>query len=433
MKVLVIGSGGREHVLVWKIAQSELVDDIYCAPGNPGIAELADCIDIDPTSIVELADFAQQLKIDLTVVGPELPLSLGISDEFIKRGLRIFGARQNAAIIEGSKVFAKELMKKYNIPTGDFAVFESEEEASRFIKSGKLGFPLVIKADGLAAGKGVIICKNEEEALSAVKSIITEKKFGLAGNKLLIEEFLEGKEASFIVFTDGRKIVPMVASQDHKQAFDGGEGPNTGGMGAFSPAVILNEELYKSIMKDIIYPTVAAMHEEGRLYQGVLYAGIMVTEEGPKVLEYNCRFGDPEAQVILPRLKSDLIEIMNAVIDRNLDKITVEWHKNTATCVVLASGGYPGSYKKGMEIKGIEEVSSKMKDVLLFHSGTSLKDNKLYTKGGRVLAVTALGSNFSASVKTAYNAVNMINFEDMHFRTDIGKSALTRKGKENDK
>ncbi len=431
MKILVIGSGGREHALVWKISQSDKVKDIFCAPGNPGIAKFADCIDIDPSSIVELADVAQQLRIDLTVVGPELPLSLGIADEFIKRGLRIFGAKQNAALIESSKVYAKELMKKYNIPTGDFAVFEEYEEASEYVKSGKMKFPLVVKADGLAAGKGVIICGDENDALSAVESILVNKKFGLAGKKVLIEEFLEGKEASFIVFTDGKKVVPMVASQDHKQAFDGGLGPNTGGMGAFSPAIILNEELYKSIMKDIIYPTVSALRSEGRVYQGVLYAGIIVTDKGPKVLEYNCRFGDPEAQVILPRLKSDLVDIMNAVIDKELDRITVEWHKYAATCVILASGGYPGSYKKNIGISGLEMIEKEFRDVVVFHSGTKLQDGKIVTNGGRVLGVTAVNPKLSGSIKRAYEAVQKIDFENMHFRTDIGSAALTRGQDEN--
>ncbi len=422
MKILVVGSGGREHTLVWKLSQSPEVEDLYCAPGNGGISQIADCVDIDDTDIVDLADFAQDLNIDLTVVGPEAPLAMGIVDKFIERGLRIFGPRKDAAQIEASKVFAKELMKKYDIPTGDFTVFNSPQKAKEHIKSLN-EYPAVVKADGLAAGKGVLISETQREALEAVDTIMIDKKFGNAGDRVVIEDFLEGEETSFIVFTDGTRAVPMVASQDHKAAYDGDEGPNTGGMGAFSPSAALNSEHYKSIMKEIIYPTIKALKKEGRQYQGVLYAGLMITNDGPKVLEFNCRFGDPEAQVILPRMETDLVPVMQSVIDRDLENLDTEWKKNAAATVVLASGGYPVSYEKGFEIKGLEEAQNP-ENVTVFHAGTRRDGNSFYTNGGRVLGVTSTGSNLSSSIKNAYRAVDKIKFDNMHYRTDIGKNAL---------
>jgi len=426
MKVLVIGGGGREHALVWKIAQSPLVKEIFCAPGNGGIGKLATCLSIKANDIKSLADFAEKEGIDLTIVGPEEPLVLGIVDEFVKRGLRIFGPTKEAAKIEGSKVFAKEFMRKYNIPTADFVVFSDPDKAKAYIK--EKGAPIVVKADGLAAGKGAIPAKTLEDALAAVDLIMVKKVFGKAGEKVVIEEFLEGEEASFLVLTDGENVVAFPSSQDHKPVFDDDKGPNTGGMGAYSPAPVVTPEVEAHIMNDIIYPTIKGMAAEGSPYKGVLYAGLIIKNGKAKVLEFNCRFGDPEAQPILMRLKSDLVEVLNAVVDGNLKEKTLEIDSSPAVCVVMASGGYPGSYEKGKIISGLETVE-KMEDVVVFHAGTTYKDGNFYTSGGRVLGITAKGKTLPSAIAHAYEAVKHIHFEAVHYRKDIGFKALKHLGR----
>ncbi|MBU4511438.1 phosphoribosylamine--glycine ligase, partial [bacterium] len=385
MKVLVIGSGGREHALVWKINQSPKVSQVYCAPGNAGISKLAQCINIDADSIEKLVDFAQEEKIDLTVVGPELALSKGIVNEFSRKDLRIFGPSREAADIESSKVFSKHLMKKYNIPTANYEVFGNSKEAFDYIK--QQTFPLVIKADGLAAGKGVFIVENMVQARDALDALMEEKKFGEAGRQVIIEEFLEGEEVSILAFCDGKTVVPMVSSQDHKKIFDNDQGPNTGGMGAYSPVPFYPDEFEKRVLEEILKPTLKGLQSERREYKGVLYAGLILTKEGPKVLEFNARFGDPETQVVLPRLKTDLVDILNAVIDGSLHKINIEWEDNAAVCVVVASGGYPGKYQKGKVISGLERLEN-MKGIIVFHAGTKFQDGKIITSGGRVLGIT---------------------------------------------
>ena len=421
MKVLVIGSGGREHTLIWKIIQSPKVSQVYCAPGNAGISRLARCIDIDVGNIDKLVDFAQKEKIDLTVVGPELPLSKGIVNEFNKKGLRIFGPSKKAAEIESSKVFSKYLMKKYNIPTANYEIFQNIEEAFDYIK--KQIFPLVIKADGLAAGKGVFIVKNLNQARDALNTLMEGKKFGEAGRQVVIEEFLEGEEVSILAFCDGKTVIPMVPSQDHKKIFDNDQGPNTGGMGAYSPVPFYPDELEKRVLEEILKPTVKGLQREGKEYKGVLYAGLILTKEGLKVLEFNARFGDPETQVILPRLKTDLIDILNAVIDSTLHKINIQWEDNAAVCVVVASGGYPGKYQKGKVISGLERLE-KMKDVIAFHAGTKFQDGEIITSGGRVLGITAWDDTISKAKERAYKAVKEIYFEDMYYRKDIAAKAI---------
>ena len=421
MKVLVIGSGGREHCLVWKISQSSMVKKIYCASGNGGISSLAECVDIKETDISGLKRFANKEKIDLTVVGPELPLTLGIVNEFECDGLRIFGASQESSIIEGSKSFAKDLMKKYNIPTAKYQTFTSKDEALRYIE--EKGCPVVIKADGLAAGKGVIPCKNMDESIAAIDLIMMNKTFGDAGNKIIVEEFLIGEEVSFLVFTDGESILPLPTSQDHKQIFDGDRGPNTGGMGAYSPAPIVNENLHTQILEEIILPTIRAMAAEGRRYKGVLYAGLMIDNGRAQVLEFNARFGDPETQPLLMRMKSDIIPIFEATIEGNLSKQKIEWDDRASACVVLSSKGYPGTYKKGFEITGLKEASM-IENLEVFHAGTAIQDNKVVTKGGRVLGVTALGYGIKETVDIVYSAVKRIHFNGMHYRYDIGSKAL---------
>ena len=421
MKILVIGSGGREHALVWKIAQSPKVSQIYCAPGNAGISKLAQCINIDADNIEKLVDFAQEEKIDLAVVGPELALSKGIVNKFNRKGLRIFGPSKEATEIESSKVFSKYLMKKYNIPTANYGVFQNSEKAFDYIK--KQAFPLVIKADGLAAGKGVFIVKNLFQARDALDALMEEKKFGEAGRQVVIEEFLEGEEVSILAFCDGKTVVPMVSSQDHKKIFDNDQGPNTGGMGAYSPVPFYPDEFEKRVLKEILKPTVKGLQSEGREYKGVLYAGLILTKEGPKVLEFNARFGDPETQVILPRLKTDLIDILNAVIEETLHKINIEWEDNAAVCVVVASGGYPGKYQKGKVISGLERLE-KMKDIIVFHAGTKLQDGKVITSGGRVLGITAWDKTISKTKERAYKGVKEIYFEDMYYRKDIAVKAI---------
>lgn len=414
MKILVVGGGGREHAIVWKIAQSPKVDKIYCAPGNGGIAELAECVDIAATDIENMVKFAKEKAVDLVMVAPDDPLVLGMVDAMEKEGIRAFGPRANAAIIEGSKAFSKELMKKYNIPTAGYEVFTDSASAIEYIKKGT--FPTVIKADGLALGKGVIIAQNLEEAEQAVHEMIDDGKFGKSGSRVVIEEFLTGPEVSVLAFTDGKTVKPMVSAQDHKRAYDNDEGLNTGGMGTFSPSRLYDDAKAAECMENIFLPTIKAMSAEGRPFKGVLYFGLMMTANGVKVIEYNCRFGDPETQVVLPRLKTDLVEIMEAVIDERLDEIEIEWEDNAAVCVVMASGGYPVSYKKGYEITGLDDVG----DLTVFHAGTAIKDGKIVTNGGRVLGVTAVGNDLDEAIKNAYAGVNKISWTDEFHRSDIG-------------
>ena len=417
MKVLVIGSGGREHTIVWKIAQSPKVEKIYCAPGNGGISELAECVDINVMDKEGMVAFAKENGIDLVMVAPDDPLVDGMVDAMEAAGIRAFGPRANAAIIEGSKAFSKELMKKYNIPTAAYEVFTDSDSAIEYLKKGT--FPAVIKADGLALGKGVIIAQNLEEAEAAVKEMIDGGKFGKSGSRVVIEQFLTGPEVSVLAFTDGKTVKPMVSAQDHKRAFDNDEGLNTGGMGTFSPSRLYDEAKAKECMENIFLPTIKAMNAEGRTFKGVLYFGLMMTADGVKVIEYNCRFGDPETQVVLPRLKTDLVEIMEAVIDERLDEIEIEWADNAAVCVVLASGGYPVSYAKGYEISGLDTVAA-MDDITVFHAGTKLADGKFLTNGGRVLGITAVAENLDAAIKRAYEGVEKVTFKDAFFRHDIG-------------
>ncbi len=423
MKILVVGSGGREHALVWKLRQSPRVKEIYCAPGNAGIGNLAKCVDISASDIKGLADFAGKQQIDLTVVGPEAALTLGIVDHFERLGLKIFGPTQAAAVMEGSKVFMKELLKKYDIPTGHYEVFDEREAAVRYIESQRP--PLVVKADGLAAGKGVIVAPTLKEAVKAVDLIMKENAFGEAGDKIVVEEFLKGEEASFLAFTDGKTVLPLPTSQDHKAIYDGDKGPNTGGMGAYSPAPVLTKELHKQVMEQIMLPTVKAMAAEGRPYKGVLYAGLMIKQGKAKVLEFNCRFGDPEAQPLLMRLKSDLVEVMEAVIDERLHEVRLEIDPRPTVCVVMSSGGYPGSYDKGKVITGLDAAAN-YEDVVVFHAGTALKDRKVVTSGGRVLGVTAIGDDLQSAIDTAYKVVSLISWEGCYYRKDIGAKALRR-------
>lgn len=417
MKVLVIGGGGREHAIIWKLAQSKNVSKIYCAPGNGGIADLAECVPIDVMDFEKLTKFARENNIDLTVVAPDDPLAAGAVDAFEANGLRAFGPNKAAALIEGSKSFSKDLMKKYNIPTADYEVFENSTDAINYIKANNK-FPVVVKADGLALGKGVIIAKSFEEAENAVHDILDDKVFGSAGAKVVIEEFLTGPEISVLAFTDGKTMKPMVSAQDHKRAYDNDEGPNTGGMGTFSPSRVYTDEVAEECMEKIFIPTMNAMNAENRTFKGVLYFGLMKTADGVKVIEYNCRFGDPETQVVLPRLKSDLCEIFNAVIDQRLDEIDIEWNDDACVCVVMASGGYPKNYEKGYKIDGIKQAESL--GALVFHAGTKRSDNDILTNGGRVLGVTALGDNLEDAIQKAYKYVDLVNFKNAHFRKDIG-------------
>jgi len=422
MRILVVGSGGREHALVWKIAQSKLVAKIFCAPGNGGIAHLAECIDIKADDVFGLLEFARKEKIDLTVVGPEVALSLGIADEFTKAGLKIFGPDKKAANLEASKVFSKELMAKYKVPTADFKVFDNPEEAGKYIE--KIGAPCVIKADGLAAGKGVVVAKTIKEAKDAVISIMQDKIFGDAGKKIIIEECLVGQEASILVITDSKNVVALASAQDHKRIFDNDQGANTGGMGAYSPASVVTPDVLVEVMEKIIYRTIDGLAKEGIGYRGVLYAGVMLTKEGPKTLEFNVRFGDPETEAILPRLKSDLVEVMLATAEGELIKIkNLSWDERACVCVVCASGGYPGDYAKDKEIIGLE-AAEKLKGIVIFHAGTKKMGDKILTSGGRVLGVTGLGATIEDAINKAYEAVGKINFEGMHFRRDIGAKAL---------
>jgi len=421
MKVLVVGGGGREHALVWKISQSPKVTKIYCAPGNAGISEQAAIVSIKANDLNGLLAFALKEEIILTVVGPEDPLTKGIVDLFESKGLFIFGANQKAAEIEGSKAFAKEMMKKYYIPTAFYEIFDSRNEAVKYIR--KLGAPIVVKADGLAAGKGVIVCKTVEEAIQSVDKIMVEKIFGEAGNRVVVEEYLVGEEASYIAFTDGKTILPMASSQDHKPIFDGDEGPNIGGMGAYSPAPVVTDQVHEKILQKILRPLIQGMGEEGRPYKGVLYAGLMIHDSQPKVLEFNARFGDPETQPVLMRMKGDIVPILEACIKGNLSQYQIEWDNRASVCVVMASKGYPGDYEKGKAIKGLKEVSQ-MKDVFVFHAGTGLKDGQIVTNGGRVLGVTGLGEDIPRAIEKTYQAVKKISWDGVHYRTDIGQKAL---------
>ena len=418
MRVLVIGSGGREHALAWKIAQSPLVKKVFCAPGNAGTANVAENIDIPSDNVDALLQFATVTGIGLTVVGPEQPLVKGLVDSFEESGLRVFGPSQRAAEIEGSKVFCKDLMKKYGIPTARYESFDSPDQVKLFTKEDE---PVVVKASGLAAGKGVILCSNAEEARSAVQSIMQEKAFGNAGDQVVVEEFLTGQEVSLLAFTDGKTVLPLDSAQDHKAAFDGDKGPNTGGMGAYSPAFVFTEELKQQVIDEIMIPTVRAMAKEGRYYRGILYAGLMLTESGPKVLEFNARFGDPETQPIMMRIKNDIVPIFEACIDGTLAKQSLQWRQEPTVCVVMAAKGYPSSYEKGKEISGLN--SDENRQVVVFHAGTKLENGKVLTNGGRVLGVTALGSDINQAIKNAYSAVDKIKWDGIHYRKDIGNKA----------
>jgi len=417
MKILVVGSGGREHAILWKLKQNPKVTELFCAPGNGGISEIAECVPINAMDIDGMVKFSLEKSMDMVIVAPDDPLAAGMVDALENAGIRAFGPRKNAAIIEASKIFSKNLMKKYNIPTAAYESFSDSKSAIEYVKTAKL--PLVVKADGLALGKGVLICHTREEALSAVSMIMEDKKFGDAGQKIVVEEFMTGPEVSVLAFTDGKTIVPMVSSQDHKRAYDNDQGLNTGGMGAFSPSRVYTEELQEECMRTIFIPTIKAMNLEGRPFKGVLYFGLMLTSDGPKVLEYNARFGDPETQVVLPRLETDLVEIFDAIIDEKLDTINISWKQDCAVCVIMASGGYPESYVKGYEITGLESVKNQ-KDIILFHAGTKKENEKFYTNGGRVLGVTAVGKNIEAAREKAYKAISAIHFENVHYRKDIG-------------
>lgn len=427
MKVLVIGSGGREHALVWKLAQSPRVEKIYCAPGSDGIGRMAELVPLQVEDIEGLAHWAAKERIDLTVVGPEVPLTLGIVDRFEAAGLRIFGPSKAAAQMEGSKAFAKDLMQRYGIPTAEYRVFKDAEEAKTYIR--EQGAPLVVKADGLAAGKGVVVAQSTEEALAAVEQMMEAREFGEAGGRIVVEEFLTGPELSLLALTDGVTVLPMAPAHDHKAVFDGDQGPNTGGMGAFSPSTLADDELISRINAEVLEPVVAALAQEGIKYRGVLYAGLMLTPGGPKVLEFNARFGDPETQVILPRLENDLVEVMEAVIDGRLSEHKLTWTEEKALCVILASEGYPGSYPKGREISGLDhtgQIEGSSSEAIVFHSGTRFSEGQWYTNGGRVLAVTALGKDFAEAQRLAYVAASRIKFAGQHYRKDIGDKAFKR-------
>jgi len=423
MKVLVIGSGGREHAYAWKVAQSPLVKKVFCAPGNAGIATVATCVPIDAEDVQALLAFAQKERIDLTICGPEAPLAKGVVDIFEAEGLKIFGASQKAAELEASKSFSKYIMEKYGVPTAKGAAFTRVQAAQSYIK--KMGAPIVVKADGLAAGKGVIVCRTEKEALEALDRVMVKKEFGAAGNKAVVEECLVGEEASFIAFTDGKTVLPLPSSQDHKPVFDDDKGPNTGGMGAYSPAPIVDRYMHERIMKEVMVPTVQGMAAEGRLYKGFLYAGLMIDGDKIGVLEFNARLGDPEAQPLLMRVKSDIVPIMLAIIEGRLDQCRMEIDPRATVCVVMASGGYPGKYGKGFPISGLDAVR-RMKDVVVFHAGTATKDKKVVASGGRVLGVTALGDTVEKAIRKAYQAVDKIAWQKVHYRRDIGQKALHR-------
>lgn len=419
MKVLIVGSGGREHAIAWKVAQSPKVDKIYCAPGNAGIEEYAECVDIKAMEFERLAAFAKEHEVDLTVIGMDDPLVGGVVDVFEAQGLRVFGPRKNAAILEGSKAFSKDLMKKYRIPTAAYENFDNAEDALAYLETAKL--PIVLKADGLALGKGVLICNTPEEAKAGVQEIMTDKKFGTAGNRMVIEEFMTGREVSVLTFVDGKTIKTMTSAQDHKRAGDGDTGLNTGGMGTFSPSPFYTPEIDAYCMEHIYQPTVDAMRAEGREFKGIIFFGLMLTKDGPKVLEYNARFGDPETQVVLPRMKTDLVEVFEACVDGTLDQVELEFEDNAAVCVVLASDGYPVSYQKGFVIEGLDCFRDR-DGYYVFHAGTARKPEGIVTNGGRVLGVTAKGTDLREARKNAYEAINWVNFENKYYRHDIGKA-----------
>jgi phosphoribosylamine--glycine ligase len=423
LKVLVIGGGGREHALVWKLSQSPRVEKIYCAPGNAGISEMAECLDIKADDIDALLDFARYEWIDLTVVGPEDPLTKGVVDAFTKEGRLIFGPDASGAQLEGSKVFSKDLMRKYGLPTAEYKSFTSYLHAEEYVRL--KGAPLVIKADGLAAGKGVIVAESVDESIQALKLIMKEKAFGSAGNKVIVEQCLRGEEASYMVVTDGKTVIPLAASQDHKTVFDNDTGPNTGGMGAYTPAPVITDQLERVIMESIINPLIAGLGKEGIIYKGILYAGLMICDGKPYVLEFNCRFGDPEAQPVIMRFNSDLFDVLKAAAEGKLSDITLSWKKEASVCVVLSSGGYPGPYKKGIPIKGLDTLKDE-KDIMVFHAGTAAKNSQFVTAGGRVLGVTALGEDIESAKTNAYVAISKIRFDGMHCRKDIADKAINK-------
>ena len=418
MKVLIVGSGGREHAIAAKVAQSKKVTKIYCAPGNAGIASIAECVNIGPMEFDKLTAFAKEKAIDLTVIGMDDPLVGGVVDAFEAEGLRVFGPRKNAAIIEGSKAFSKDLMKKYHVPTAAYETFTNADDALAYLETAKM--PIVLKADGLALGKGVLICNNLDEAKAGVKELMVDKHFGSAGDKIVIEEFMTGREVSVLCFSDGKTIKPMTSAQDHKRAKDGDQGLNTGGMGTFSPSPFYTAQMQTFCQKEVFDKTIDAMRQEGRTFKGVLFVGLMLTQEGPKVLEYNARFGDPEAQVVLPRMKNDIIDVFEACIDGTLDQLALEFEDNAAVCVILASDGYPEKYDKGLPITGFENFDGK-EGYYCFHAGTKFDNEQIVTNGGRVLGITAKGKDLHEARKNAYEAVGWIDFANKYYRHDIGK------------
>lgn len=424
MKVLVIGGGGREHAIVWKLSQSRHVDKIYCSPGNAGISEIAECIDVKTDSFDSLVDFVKYEWIDLTIVGPEEPLSRGIVDAFEKEGRRILGPNRKAAQLESSKVFAKDFMKRYGIPSAEYSVFSSYVHAENHVRM--KGTPIVIKAEGLAAGKGVFVAGTVDEAINALKLIMKERVFGDAGNRVVVEECLIGEEASFMAFCDGKTLKPMASSQDHKRIFDGDKGPNTGGMGAYSPAPVITKDLEVEIMERIMWPVLRGLRSEGIKYKGILYAGIMMKDNTPYVLEFNCRLGDPETQPVLSRMDADMADVAFAITDEKLSEVEIRWRPQSSVCVVLSSKGYPGKYEKGKTIQGLDDVKGQ-KDVFVFHAGTAFDNDNIVTAGGRVLGVTALGTDIREARDAAYKAIEKIHFEGVHYRKDIAERALKRK------
>ncbi len=423
MNILLIGGGGREHALAWKLKQSPRVEKLYCVPGNPGLASLAECVALDITDNEALGRFALAHNIDLTVVGPELPLANGLVDHFTALNLKAFGPSRQAAQLEGSKAFAKAIMHKYDIPAAASAAFDDAAKAIAYIQA--QGAPIVVKADGLAAGKGVVVAMTVEEAVAAVTMIMEDKAFGSAGNLVVIEEYLEGEEASLLAFTDGFTVAPMIAAQDHKRIFDNDQGPNTGGMGTYAPAPVVTEAVRAQVTRDVLQRVVDGLRQEGIIYKGCLYAGLMITEQGPKVIEFNARFGDPETQVVLPLLNSDLVAVMEACVDGRLADITIDWDNRAAVCVVLAAEGYPGSYTKGDPIDGLEQAQAR--GALVFHAGTAANDGRIVTNGGRVLGVTAVAGDIQAAVAKVYQAVPEITFAGMQYRKDIAHRAFNRK------
>ena len=419
MKILIVGSGGREHALAWRISKSPRVEKIYCAPGNGGTRLVAENVPLAETDLAGLADFAEREKIGLTVVGPEIPLTMGLADEFENRGLKVFGPSKKAAEIEGSKVFAKEFMARHHIPTGRFKVTDDFEQARKILASGEFGFPVVVKADGLAAGKGVVVCATQQKAEETAGEMLVQKKFGLAGRRIVIEEFLRGREVSFIVITDGLRVQPLVTAMDHKAAYDGDKGPNTGGMGAISPSPLMTEKLYNEVMSTVITPAVTRLLEEGRRFKGVLYAGLMITEAGPRVLEFNGRFGDPETQPQMIRLESDLVDLLEAAVDEDILRAEVRWSAKPSGCVVVASGGYPVHYEKNKIISGLDRAEA-VAGVTVFHAGTKFENDRYLTSGGRVLGVCASEETLAATMGKIYEACGRIYFEGMYYRRDIG-------------